>query len=682
MKKKTIIFSLLSLSLLVSGAGTHYMMKKEGKEVSHDAQSIAIINLDEGISYNGKERFFAKEFLTKYNDIYVVTGLGEAKDGLSKGKYCAYMIIPADFSKNTVSINNNPKKSLLRYELANDMSTQNMQYALSLIMELKDSLSKSMSYLYVYDIFHELHQGQDSALQVLKNERLVQDSLQHIQSHELLTVLEIEEQEPMQTPQHSWEIQSFVEGNNQLIHNIEQAYQEYLTSSQEQLFSLQNEYQGMQEEYQEIVHYLKKFQPLILSDGIPNYQLHQTETYINQCMTEMYQQCETMIDECLDKELKTSQVLKECQEEIYSLVEQVVNRYQHVFIQKMLDCFHSQLESLSLEETFSHVYQFLENYNDNQWAYSYVQQTLLNAIYQYDYTHQTNKELVLQDIETSLMQDEKFVNAFETYKELFDSEDWTMKDVIENQDIYQFNIEVLNEKMQLDIAVLYENISRTFEDEMEKYLNGSINQDIQSYVDEYVTKLKTISVFSSDDLKEMLMDLKVVQSEDICNTVQNDLENLDILQKEVYEQLNTLLLQYQKQGQLYMQEFLLYDPLQYIQKEQIDDYQLEMVKTYMQLKLLVEENDKNYTQFVKDCYEKANQTIEKLYQSLMNYQQQSDLQISQALENAKTTQQNYFDMNNEMMNQFIHQLSETRNGTLANEMVYDFIVSPITLEEK
>lgn len=80
---------------------------------------IAVVDQDTGINDEGKTIYYGKEFLKTINDksIYKSVSLTEAKEGVENDIYCAYVVIPDNFSKNIESIKNTPTKSVVVYGL-------------------------------------------------------------------------------------------------------------------------------------------------------------------------------------------------------------------------------------------------------------------------------------------------------------------------------------------------------------------------------------------------------------------------------------------------------------------------------------------------------------------------------------------------------------------------------------
>ncbi|MFQ9973536.1 YhgE/Pip domain-containing protein, partial [Coprobacillus cateniformis] len=118
----------------------------------YNSTKIAIVNLDAGVQYQNEQRNFAKELLENYSEDFSMTGLDDAKTGLTDGRYAAYVILPSDFSSNVVSINTTPQKSLLKYEVSGDLSQEATDKAWQNVMKLKEQLNDDVGYVYISSI--------------------------------------------------------------------------------------------------------------------------------------------------------------------------------------------------------------------------------------------------------------------------------------------------------------------------------------------------------------------------------------------------------------------------------------------------------------------------------------------------------------------------------------------------
>ncbi|SFG01749.1 hypothetical protein SAMN04487761_101117, partial [Lachnospiraceae bacterium C7] len=68
------------------------------------ASKIAVVNLDEGTKVGKKTVYYAEKTIEFPSPDFQYTSLSEAEDGLKKGTLGAYIIIPAEYSDNVVSL--------------------------------------------------------------------------------------------------------------------------------------------------------------------------------------------------------------------------------------------------------------------------------------------------------------------------------------------------------------------------------------------------------------------------------------------------------------------------------------------------------------------------------------------------------------------------------------------------
>lgn len=88
---------------------------------------FALVDQDTGVEVDNKTIYYAKEMLKNINDsnLYKITNLTDAKEGVSANNYCGYIIIPNSFSKNIESITNHPSKTTILYALNKNFDSDN-----------------------------------------------------------------------------------------------------------------------------------------------------------------------------------------------------------------------------------------------------------------------------------------------------------------------------------------------------------------------------------------------------------------------------------------------------------------------------------------------------------------------------------------------------------------------------
>lgn len=237
---------LLCLVLLVTGTLTGiYLAEKNAEEEKGSlfkSTSIAVVNLDEGATYNEKQYNYGLELLDSQKADIVITGLEDAKRGVEEGKYGAYMVIPSEFSKNITTINTQPQISVLLYEISNNLTTKAKDITINSVNEIQQTIKNDINYMYLYSVFKEVHQAQDNAKQVLTNDESDQKILNAISNNNLIQIIEIKEVEQLQNTIEKLELEPEFEKNAAVIQAIDVAYKNYLSKIKEEDAAIKSEF--------------------------------------------------------------------------------------------------------------------------------------------------------------------------------------------------------------------------------------------------------------------------------------------------------------------------------------------------------------------------------------------------------------------------------------------------------
>lgn len=143
------------------------------------SEKIAIVNLDAGIEKDGKTIYYANKIIQYPNSSYDTTSLEEAKSGVAKGRYAAYIIIPSSFSESVCSINSTPKQAVFDYKINSYLNAKEREKMIYEIMNFENEINTNISYIYVDAILKEVHNLQDNAGDIMKHDK---EDLKAIQS--------------------------------------------------------------------------------------------------------------------------------------------------------------------------------------------------------------------------------------------------------------------------------------------------------------------------------------------------------------------------------------------------------------------------------------------------------------------------------------------------------------------
>lgn len=151
---------------------------------------IAVVDQDTGINDEGKTIYYGKEFLKTINDksIYKSVSLTEAKEGVENDIYCAYVVIPDNFSKNIESIKTTPTKSVVVYGLNNK---RNINDTLNKLNTIVGSLDTNIAKGYLTTVLNNVN-GVDNNISGIVNKIQNQNVvINGIQNFEYITTVEL-----------------------------------------------------------------------------------------------------------------------------------------------------------------------------------------------------------------------------------------------------------------------------------------------------------------------------------------------------------------------------------------------------------------------------------------------------------------------------------------------------------
>ena len=170
---KIISFVLLE-GILLLGAGLFGMQNERARiqqeEQAETVTDIAIVNLDKGIYEDNQTKYYSNELINLELDNLVSENLEAARQGINNGSYAAYILIPAEFSENAVSLNTIPEKSTLEFAVNPNLREDVSRLTMANIKNFEINLNTNMSYMYVQALLEEFHEAQDSAGTIMKND--------------------------------------------------------------------------------------------------------------------------------------------------------------------------------------------------------------------------------------------------------------------------------------------------------------------------------------------------------------------------------------------------------------------------------------------------------------------------------------------------------------------------------
>ena len=169
-----------------STANNYQIIESDKSYKVVSTKDIAVVNLDDGVKLKGKKAYYAGKIITLPNEHFYMTGLDDARNGLKSGKYGAYIVIPATFSKAIESINSDPQKATIKYTVNADNNDASLASIVNDINSFASVVSENITFIYVSAILDEYHRAQDNTKVILKNDSIDLDKINSISPESLL----------------------------------------------------------------------------------------------------------------------------------------------------------------------------------------------------------------------------------------------------------------------------------------------------------------------------------------------------------------------------------------------------------------------------------------------------------------------------------------------------------------
>lgn len=685
----------------------------------YNINKVAVVNLDEGVTINQNEhKNYAKELLDNYSEIYILTGLSDAQAGISEGRYAAYVIIPSDFSSNFVSVNSIPQKNLLKYEISGSLSQNATDTAWMNVMQLKESINDDIGYVYISAVLGEFHDGQNNATKVLANDSKDKEVLMAISNFDLVATLDLKEVERLQNNIENLDINPDININKEIINSIDTAYKSYLNLSSQQLSEIQRLSAILNKDNANIQKSSERIKNLSNDDDSKNYSTNTTENILHMYNMDL----STKLNEILENIMNSSNhqnTLKDTyitnrKNDINSLVNEL--QVSHVkltsdqwksFKKNLNTILDDALKTFAIDWVdYPSITAILDEEKNNKkinGAINYIDKVILHQFSVIDFSMPIiDFDDLIMDITTNLPADDKLDSYLEMYAKYIGKTDeeakrYTLKDYIDdNKNITNKlpaveptdDSDALKAKfkiaMRTDIKRKLKNHTSNLQKDINTLIDAQTSSDIktdnQSSIDDYEKSLEDVPSYEVDDINKLVKNIVSINISSIKTSIEQDLSSLTEEQKKNKQQLLNDVNNHNLLNIAFHDSLLLYDPLKNINNQEISSFVKKYEINNSNTKHKIENKNREYVTFVSDSYTNANDQVKSMKEDVLKYQAQSDKMVTNGLENAKKVRNETSSGNTELMISLINKLPYTRNGTVANHRVYDFMMTASNME--
>lgn len=189
MKKKNWIYTLtIILIILITTMGILMIVQqKSGNQAEHNTKSetkenkdihIAIVNEDQQTTYNGKKINLGTPFIERLSDQnkykFETVSRSIAENGLKHGTYQVMLVIPKDFSKLAMQLDEKtPSKMAIQYKTAVGQKESVAKETEQVVANVLNDFNKNLIQIYLTSIIDNLHNAQENVGDIMDRDQKV-----------------------------------------------------------------------------------------------------------------------------------------------------------------------------------------------------------------------------------------------------------------------------------------------------------------------------------------------------------------------------------------------------------------------------------------------------------------------------------------------------------------------------
>lgn len=611
---------------------------------------VAIVNLDEGVMVQDEKVNYAEKLIIDLNENFSFTGLEDARQGYATGIYAGYLVIPATFSESIVSLNDTPVRSEINYAINSNLREDVKEEVIYDVLALMDDINDGVSYMYLHSVLDDFHTAQDAADTVMSNDIEERDAIDAVQANDLVALVPVIEFTEIENNIDPVDVSEYMARNIELTGEVGLKYTEYLMESEEEHFRINEEAFALMDEMENMSSIMSNSNfsqneegGSIYQDGIEaldmffedyNISLEEKETEIEENVIAIYKDINSYLTE-YDRAV-----------EAYQTEHEKAYRNTLEALEKLFEKYSGSYVIVSAEEM-----QEIENTLESQSEMLCVQQCIIQELQEeYEITQQSEEDA--EDIYEAYSYD--VAVEYEPLSALQNSILRTL-----NDNYYFFSGYLLDEE------------GKVVKDEN----NESVL--ITSLIEEYRQELDDPLV-KAEILEKEIGEIEKMESSDIRDCIDENI--LEPIQERVDGFVEEVMAQYeveQEQLMTYNEAIMEYDPLKYINYDEIQTLTNNMSENGIELSEAIIETDIQQMEYVADVYSATREDLFTLQDNIVLAKEDSDKAVEEGLQELKDTKNANSEQNQEILYDFSNLLPYTRLGSLEYVQAYEFMVNPV-----
>lgn len=693
------------------GSETENIVSKstvENKGESVETDQIAIVNMDSGINIKEERINYAAKLLGNLKENFMVTGLEDARQGLSDGKYGAYIIIPSMFSENVNSLNHTPTKTQIEYNINTELNAESKEEVIFDTVAFMNELNHDLSYMYINSILKEFHNTQDAVATVMENDVTDRDVILKIQPYDLMELVAVPELKQTEVSQEQLEIQKYIAKNEELVSTINDQYTGYIALSKTDYETLSQEGKNLLTEWGMMETTINDINLTQDENGEIVYEqgVQSANEFLNTYNT-------TLLEE-KDKLSDSAGISISALEEIKSLHEKNIEDYNQAII-----------DNKTQAEDILNIYNIPNIYAEN--GYLVIGTTMVNIEKtSNENADNTNKaKMALWMLEDYVKWSSEYIAALEavvpaesqgiltTYNpdtELLSElgyNSWYGEDALTGMQTAAANhyisdsldtgqpdlIEVNMEKLAADISsAINSNMTSTedYKSSVQSALSlfslfeDNVTIDNESGKTETtITELLSSAIDHQTQTIKQLGEIGAIENKELQDIVENNIV-LPLVNKTETAK-NSLLIQYdheKEQFNTYDKLFSEYDPLAYINQSEIQGTVTQMQENGSVLQKDTDDFASEQRKYAENVYATTTENTTALMENVEEAKEKSNEAVSKGLSEAQSVKAENSTVNQALLQGITKKLPYTRLGNIEYTQAYEFIVNPLEITKK
>ncbi len=611
---------------------------------------VAIVNLDEGVMVQDEKVNYAEKLVIDLDENFLFTGLEDARQGYATGIYAGYLIIPATFSESVVSLNSTPIRSEISYAINNNLREDVKEEVIYDVLTLMDDINDSISYMYLHSVLDDVHAAQDAANTVMNNDIEERDAIDAVQANDLVALVPVTEFTEVENNIEPVDVSDYMAANIELTGEIGFKYTEYLMKSEEEHLRINEEAIALMDEMANMSGIIGNCNFTQNEEGGSVYQdgmealdvlFGEYSNYLEEKESELEDNVLAIYKDIITYLTEYDRAVEAYQTENEQAYRNTLDALEELFEEYSEGCVIVSAEEL----------QNIENKLEEQSEMLWIQQCIIQELQEEDGEEENETE---QEPEPETDPDDTEIDK-EPLSELQES-----------------ILQELNDNYYFFSGYLLDEEGEVVKDENEESVL------LTSLIEKYRKDLSDPHV-KAEVLEKEIGEIERMEISEIFDCI--DEKILEPIQENVTGFAAEVMAQYeveQEQLAAYNEAIMGYDPLKYINYDEIQSLTDRMADNGSKLSEAILETDLQQMEYVADVYEATREDLFTLQDNIVQAKEDSDRAVEEGLQELKDTKNSNSEQNQQVLYDFSKLLPYTRLGSLENVQAYEFMVNPIS----